>query len=461
MWNRIKIWPFPKLVIGAFVVSVLAFGNHTLFAQTSTQNLSLSDCVQYALANNHKIKKANLEIEKGTHQLQELKSKALPHIGLESNLHYFPQVPTNILTGAFITSTEEAIETQFGRNINFNTGLEFSQLIYRKGRKLGTLATSQLTKINQLQLTKTQEELAFEIAKLYFQAQLVEQQKGTLLANLDQINALLFLMEKQLENGFIKQIDVDQLKVKKNNLDGKLFQLNLQHDKILQVLKYQMTMPLDAPIALIDTLSEANYNLPANLIEKPEFKSLTVVSLLQTQSAINNLQMQNIRADYYPNVYLKGAYNLQAIADGFSDFGQSGTWFHYGYFGLQLLQPIFDGHKKKAQIAQKEIEIQQIKEEQAFVEASLELQYNNAKQAIEINLKQLESLDEYRKVAETVYNVAQTRYSQGIAPITELLSAETARQEAQTNYLAALLQLKIAELELQYAKGTLLKTLLQ
>lgn len=450
MWNRL-------LSIGLLI----AFWNHLIIAQTAIQNLSLRDCVQHALDNNHKIKKASLEIQKGTYRLQELKSAALPQIGLESNLQYFPQVPTNVLTGAFIPGTEEVVETQFGRNINFNTGLEFSQLLYRKGRKLGESATQQLNQINQLQLSKTKEDLAFELAKLYFQAQLVDQQKGILNANLNQINALLVLLEKQYKNGFIKKIEVDQLKVKKSNLEGKLFQIELQHDKILQIIKYQMAMPLDAAILLSDSISEANYTLPALVAERPDFKTLTVVSLLQSQAAISDIQQQHIRANYYPNVFFKGAYNLQAIADGFGDFGQSGTWFHYGYLGLQLKQAIFDGHKKKAQIAQKEIETQQIRTEQAFVEASLELQYNNAKQAIQINLSNLESLEENRKVAEAVYGVAQNRYAQGIAPITELLSAETARQEAQTNYLTALLQLKIAELELQYAQGTLLTDILQ
>lgn len=460
MWNRLTLRQSQQLVVVLFTLISIGIGKCPTYAQVNS-NFSLKDCVQFALENNHKIIKANLEIQKGTHRLQELKGQALPQIGLESNLQYFPQVPTNILTGAFTPATEEVVETQFGRNINFNTGLEFSQMIYRKGRKLGESASKQLNQINQFQLVKTQEDLVFELAKLYFQAQLINQQKDLLNANLDQINALLLLMEKQLANGFIKKIEVDQLSVKKSNLEGKLFQLGLQHDKILQVLKYQMGMPLDTTIVLKDSITEANYPLPLVAIENPDFKTLTVVSLLESQAIINDIQAQNIKSDYYPNVFFKGAYSLQALADGFGDFGRSGTWFHYGYLGLQVLQPIFDGHKKKAKLAQKQIETQQIRAEQAFVEASLELQYQNAKKAIQINLSNLESLDQNRKVAEEVYQVSQNRYAQGIGPITELLAAETARQEAQSNYLTALLQLKIAELELKYANGTLLSELMQ
>lgn len=448
MWNRM-IW------------IACSFTFISLFLKAQPQDLSLKDCVQYAFEHNHKVRKATLEIQKAGHRLEELKSQALPQISLESDLQYFPQLPTNILTGDFQQGTEQTLATQFGRNINFNTGLEFSQLLYKKGRKLGEQATQQLDQINQLQLTRTQEELAFEIAKLYYQAQLVRQKKGLLTANLEQVNGLMTLLEKQLANGFVKKIDVDQVSVKKSNLESRQYQLELQYNKLMQVLKYQMAMPLDAPINLSDTITETTYELPSPDGEPVDFKSKTAVSLLQTQVAINDLQIEHIRAGFGPTLFFKGAYNLQALADGFGDFGRSGTWFHYGFLGLQLQQPIFDGNKKKAQMAQKAIETQQIREEQAFVEASLELQHNNAQQAIRINLSQLETLDKTRQVAEAVYEVAQKRFSQGIAPITELLSADAARQEAQTNYLAALLQLKIAELELQYARGTLLTTLLQ
>lgn len=450
MWNR-------RILIIWTVFLEVTF----LIAQSPAQVLSLKDCVQYAFENNHKVKKASLEIEKVDFQLQEMKSQGLPQVNLQSDLQYFPQVPTNILTGAFVTDTEKAVETQLGRSINFNTGLEFSQLVYKKGKSLGKDAHEQLHQINQLQLSKTQEELGFEIAKLYYQAQIIERQKGILKANLDQINGLLTVLQKQYDNGFIKKIDLDQLKVKKSNLESKQYQLELQYDKLLKVLKYQMAMPLENTIALSDTLTEQNYLLPSPIIDSFKIQNQTLLNLFDSQLAINHIQTENLKAGNYPSVYFRGAYNLQAIADGFGGLGQSGTWFHYGFLGFQLRQSIFDGNKRKAQIAQKNIESQQIQEDRAFVESSLELQYHNARQAIQTNLSNLESLDETRKVAEEVYTVAQKRYSEGIAPITELLSAETARQEAQTNYLTALLQLKLAELELQYVTGTLLDQLLQ
>ena len=52
--------------------------------------------------------------------------------------------------------------------------------------------------------------------------------------------------------------------------------------------------------------------------------------------------------------------------------------------------------------------------------------------------------------------VSEKRFSEGVANITELLSAETAMREAQTNYLTTLLRLNLAELELLNARGEIM-----
>jgi hypothetical protein len=61
--------------------------------------------------------------------------------------------------------------------------------------------------------------------------------------------------------------------------------------------------------------------------------------------------------------------------------------------------------------------------------------------------------------AEEIYTQSQARYQQGLAPLTEILNAETSLRESKNNVLSALFQVRIAELDLLHANGQLIKFL--
>jgi len=93
------------------------------------------------------------------------------------------------------------------------------------------------------------------------------------------------------------------------------------------------------------------------------------------------------------------------------------------------------------------------------LEYSNYLQHKNALQKLQLHYNNLQAIKGNKSIAEEVYRVSQKRFTEGIAPITEVLSAETAMREVQGNFLTTLLQLKLAELEIMQAKGSLLDLL--
>ena len=424
-------------------------------AQVPSQAMSLQDCIKHALNNNTKVVKANLEVQKTAYVIQEQKSAGLPQVQLSAHVQYFPNIPSNIITGEFEPGTKKSLPFQFGSDFNVATGLEFKQLVYQKGSGQAKDVFSKLQQVNQLLLSKTQADLVFEVATLYYQAQVVEKKKDLLLANIAQLHGLLTLVEKQYQNGFAKKIEVDQLRVKKMDLENRLINLDLQLDQLLQVLKYQMMIPLDTRIQLTDTISEKKYELPTLPLQQPDYSTRTELSLLNRQEEINAIKLVNLKAEGFPTVFVNGAYNFQGLANSLNEFGEEGHWFNYGFIGLQLKQTLFNGFRKKAQIAQVEIENQQLKQEHRFVSQSLKLQYNQALLKLQVHLNNLQAVAETRVVAEEVYRVAQKRFTEGVGAITEVLSAEATMRETQSNYLTTLLQLKLADLEIQYARGEL------
>jgi outer membrane protein TolC len=59
-------------------------------------------------------------------------------------------------------------------------------------------------------------------------------------------------------------------------------------------------------------------------------------------------------------------------------------------------------------------------------------------------------------LAGEVYKVVSDQYRQGITPLTDLLSAESSLIAAQSGYAQAIVQVRLAEIELYKASGNLL-----
>ena len=418
-----------------------------LFSQDAGNAMKLKDCVSYAIENNARVEKARLEVEKSKRKIKEYISTALPSVNADIDFRWNIELPTQQLPGEIIGVPGELVPVQFGTNLNTGTGLSVSQAIFDKRYSIGLEGARKVVELNGVAHEKSKEAIAYEVGKLYYQALVTKKQGDILTANLKQIEKLLSLTDTQYRNGFATKTDVDRLRVTKTNLETQIENLQLQYGQLLDVMKNLMSMPLEQEIVLADTIINQKYELPSAVALKPDFSNKTEIRLLAIQDRLNQINVEQLRAGYYPSVDLLGGYGLQAQADNFDQLANSDFWFSFSYVGLKVSVPIFDGFAKKSRIAQAQVQIEQWRQDKLATELDLNLQHRQAQQQLQLNYNNLQSLAENRRVAEEVYRISEKRFSEGVANITELLSAETAMREAQTNYLTTLLRLNLAELE--------------
>lgn len=443
-----------RLLFGLFLLSWLS----TAQAQNDLRSLTLQESVQFAILNSPRVQTGLLETKKNDWLVKELLGSGLPQVNLNGQFVYNYEIPVFLVPGAFAgVPDQEFVGARFGTNFSHIANAEVSQLLFSKTFFIGLDAAKKSRQLYELQTEQTKDELAYNIAQLYYSTQVAQKQRNILQANLDQVKSLLAITEKQYANGFAKKIDVDQLQVNRINLENQLKNLELQVEVLKQTLKFNMAMPLDEPILLTDTISESVYVVPDIQLFTADFTRKKDLAILDMQAELNELNVERYRSGYWPSLSAFANLNYQGAGNQFADL----QWFRFGAVGLNLRVPIFDGFQKKAQIQQARISQMQLSEMRRLTTQGLSLAYNQSYQQMQTNLNNLRALSENRRVAEDVYRVAQSRFTEGIALITEVLAAETAMREAQTNYLSALLQVKLAEIELLNSKGTLLDTILK
>ncbi len=435
-----------------------AFGLLVFGVLSAQQQISLKSALKYTIDHHASVKKAQLEIAKGNELVRQSLSTGLPQVNAGVTFLNNAILQTNFVPAEFVGGPPgELAPLKFGANWNTVAGVELSQMVYSQTWLLGLRATRELADFYKLVLEKNKDQVAADVAKLYFQVQLSRTQKGIFEANISQIKGLLTLTQKQFENGFGKKLDVDRLKVQQSNLEMQVANLDLQIKQAEQALKFAMNMPLETEIVLSDTISANMFEEVNAAIAQPNYLQKNDLLILKKQSSLYQLDVERWKAGYYPSVSFFGNYNYQWVANSLGDFTKEKTWTDYSQLGLRVNIPIFDGFYKKSMMQTAQLNILQTEQDYNFAKLGLQLSHEAAITALRVNQNNLQTILATQKVAEEVYSVAQSRYREGLAPITELLDAETSLRQTQSNYITALAQIKLAEIDILAANGLLVK----
>jgi outer membrane protein TolC len=130
-------------------------------------------------------------------------------------------------------------------------------------------------------------------------------------------------------------------------------------------------------------------------------------------------------------------------------------WSDFSSIGLNLKVPIFSGFATRARVRQADINIRSLQEDISDTKLGLDLAYQNAKIQIDNSIITIGNQKTNAQLAQEVLNNTRNNYIQGLASLTDLLDAENSLIEAQNNYTSAILDYKLAEIQLIKSKGEL------
>lgn len=419
------------------------------------QPMTLEECVTKAIANNPNLQSIKLAEQATDYQIKEIKSASLPQVSAMGQFTNNFALAEQLLPGEVLGGEPgTTIPVKFGVANALSGNVEVQQLLFSKSYFTGLKAAKASQSLVKLNTFKTTEDLIYNIAQIYLQLQITEKQKEILNANIDRINQLVDISQIQFEEGLIKKIDVDQLKVNKTNLLTELQNVEIGVHQQLNLLKFYMGMSPDEDIAIAEYVQEGDrYPVSDNLV----LAENTNLLLLNKQMELNELEEENIDAGYYPSLSAFIRYGWQGQTDklfsGDKAHDIQGT--PTGIFGLSLNVPIFDGFKKKNQKQQVQVKQMQMSLDRTYLTKSIQMEFANAKETLRQNKSLIAAQKENMQLAEELYGVTKLSYREGIAPLTELLNAETSLKEAQTQYLTSLLQLNLAELDQMKTSGQL------
>lgn len=305
---------------------------------------------------------------------------------------------------------------------------------------------------NDLDL-KTQTTL-YNIDQTYWTIVSLRQKQKLANSYRDLVNKLNTDVQKMIKEGVATRADGLKVAVKVNEADMQVTQVE-DGLSLAQMLLCQICgLPLEEKIILADeykdTLDPSDTDLShindTSLNARPEIRML--------QNAVD-MSIQNTRlvqAAYLPHIALTGGYMI-SNPNVFNGFEKkfSGVW----NVGIMVQVPVwnwFDGrYKVRASKAATEVAITQLSD----LQEKINLQISQSKFKVREAQKKFIMATQNLKSADENLRCANLGFKEGVMDITDVMAAQTAWQQAQSQKIDAEVEVKLTQVNLLKALGVL------
>ncbi|MBD2713823.1 TolC family protein [Microvirga sp. STR05] len=518
--------------------------------QVGTISLSLQQAIDYAVKNKPTLLSTRLGEQTAKAKVGEIRSAGLPQVNVAANVADNFKLQKALVDfgalggGASATALTPADVTaaQSGQTVNLgtvtvpsepvppqafafglqwagNTSASVSQLLFDGAYLIGLKAAKVYEELAKKQTQQAEIDVVEQVSKAYYSTLVARERLALLGRNVQRLDTVLFQTNETFKAGFAEKLDVDRLRVQRNNLVVEQQKAQRLTDLSIALLKFQMGLPQDQSVQLTDSLGTAVVNAgtlrqrlgaaspttgggvtglggvptaptinsgntdaqrqqdqqtalsgarTGQLAAAFNYNNRIEFSTLETQQALAGLDLANRRAGAYPRLLATAAYGFSGSAKNAGDlFAFRGpdsrasngfpnqNWFGFGNVGLSLQIPVFDGFRRKYQVQQ--ARIQQLTIEKGFetLRQSIDLQDAQSRTTLINALDVLDNQKANLDLAQDVARVSRIKFQEGVGSNLEVVTAETSLREAQTNYYAAIYDVLVAKVDRDKATGEL------
>jgi outer membrane protein TolC len=416
-------------------------------------DLGVHDAVKYAWENSQKAKTAAIDVQQADKDVWAQAARGLPIVTGNFGFNNFLNLPTSIIPAESfgLPPGTPNIEAQFGQAYTMEAGVNVGLQLFDGSYIIGIKGARGFQKMIRDMEKMTRNEVKTIVAQAYYTSQIAQENVRLLKENIANMDKTLKETGALYKEGFAEEMDVEQLGLLINQIKNRAKEAERQHEATLNLLKYQMGMPIDTKISLSDDLE--------TLWEMQSDEELMAMELDLTDNLQYDLVKQDVllhgylvkleEAKYYPTLHAFFDYKHQAFRDKFDFFDFDKSWYPQTLWGVRLNVPIWDNLGGLASINKAKLEQQKVKNRLADTEQALKLQGISAKNGFTTALEQLETATANIALATRIKEKMLIRYQEGLATSMELTTSENQLIQAQTEYVNTLFKAMDAKIEMK------------
>ncbi|HOY49125.1 MAG TPA: TolC family protein [Flavobacteriales bacterium] len=424
---------------------ILSAGLH---AQTNDQgSFTLPQAIDFALKNGYSVKNAATDIEIAKKKVAEIRGIGIPQLKTEASFQDFVEVPVSIISAnAFnpLAPPGTYLRIPFGVKYNASIGYTASWLAFSGEYIVGLQASKTYVDISKANLRKSEIEVKESVTKAYNLVLILKENKRILSENIASLEQSIEQTSAYNKEGFVEEMDVDRLRLLKNNLSTTLTTLEQQTIIAEKLLKFQMGYDVNAAITLTETLDNLISNAKSGVDVEPKFDPANNIDRILIGKALNlqKLEVKRQKANYLPTLSTFYTWKESRITNEFDQLSNNlfrvpgGT-----ILGVNLSMPVFQGMSQSARVKQAKLNLKKLEVQQIQAEQGIALQSSQSWTAYATALSGLRNTQESVGLATRIRDRAKIKYQEGVGSSLEVIQAENDLLSSQSNYINAVQQL--------------------
>lgn len=443
--------PSTRITITLGLISAVSVNAQTV------HEFTLEEAMNHAVQHNYQVQQSNIDVEVSSRKVKETTAIGLPQINGEATFNNYIDIPTQVADASnFDRSVPPGtlVPFQFGLPYSMTAGVTASQLIFDGSYFVGLKAAQAYVRNAQLGKEKTEIDVKNAVAQAYFAALAARENITALKENKTTIEKTLKETMTLYEAGFMEKQDADQVQLLQSNITYQLDFAKRQQQNVLNLLKFQMGIPISDSITLkddIDALVEAETSNSVSLLEQsfsPD-KHIDFRTITQGEE-LTRLSLSNERARSYPQLSAFFTHSQNAYRN---DFSFSGDWYPTTLWGLSLKVPLFSSFRSYQRVQQSKLELDKIRLQKQQLEQNLALQASSARNDYSSALNRYETMKEDLDLANSIKETTRIKYNEGVVSSIDLSQTETQYLQTLGNYINTTLELLTAKQALDKALG--------
>ncbi len=433
----------------------------TLSSSVSQTPFTLEEALSYAETHHISVQKSQLDMEDAEYQIKEILARAIPTLSGNVDYQRFIQLPTQILPkGSFYEgdpsqgippNPEQDLEVQFGVKNALTAGLNFNATVFDGSVFVGIQASRLARELARSQIGVTERDVRDQVYKAYLAVLIAKRNEEILRKNVENLNKTLHETREMYESGFLEKLDVDRLEYSLSNLQMELDNVGNLIFSTRNILKLQMGFPMEDSIEVVESLDDIIDRESAvllvseeyNFMNRPEYQPLLITQELR------EMDIKQLKFGYIPTLSIFANYNQVLQANKLAD----GKWFPSSVVGASLQVPIFDGRDRAMKINRAEVRLSQHILDIESTKRAFKLEVENARKNFLTNLNKVQDSEENLDLAESIFEVAQIKFREGVGSSVEMYQAESTFYQAQSRYINALYDFMVSKSNLEKALG--------
>ncbi len=419
--------------------------------------LDLPMLLVYGMQNNLNLKQSVRQQQLAEMGTAQLKTRLKPQINGGLQFNYYPNLPVSLLPGSSLgVPNTEYLATALNTPFQLSANVELNQQVVNKELRSSLKVAAERKKLTLLATRKQQEEIAAQISGLYYGLFVLKKQIALLEKNEQSLDQLVSISSQAVRTGLSTKTDYDQLLLNRHKLQAARESLTSGFSQQMLVLRQFAQLPDSLGILIpTDWPTDTILNQVLN-----QSQTTTDVLINQQETKILFAEWERIKAGASPLIMATaqvgnlnyGRYLGQTFNGNYS----------YGFqqVGLRLSLPIYDGNARHLQKEQNLIEQEMKRKDAEIIQNNTQVQRQIALEKLRLADKLLQLQRSNLLLAQNILTKQMEALQNGLSPIRELIQADTALREQESEYFQALNTYFIGLVEYQKASGILLSNLI-